>query len=86
MNSAVVKKNELYVVDEYQKTKIKELKYVEDKIFYITTLADKLDRFLQFKKYKIQKTKYYVVKINFRNYEIKFIDIKEFLELNQNKN
>ena len=86
MNSEVVKnlKDELYVVDEYQKNKIEKLKYIEDKILYIINLADELKRFLEFKKHKIKNTKYYVVKINFKNYKIDFIDIKEFLEIYNN--
>jgi len=72
--------NNYYVVDEYQKKQILKLKYFEDQFSYVINLADNLERFLEYKKHKIKTTQYYVVKINFANYKIKFVEIEEFLK------
>ena len=71
---------EHYVVDEYQKTKVEELKLFKEQVKFIKNLAYTLDRFLEFKKYKANNTKYYVAIIHLKKYEIEFIDLKEFLE------
>jgi len=73
-------KKEYYAVNEYQKTQIEELKIFEEQVKFIKNLAYSLDRFLQFKRYKANNTKYYIAIIYYKIYKIKFIDFKEFLE------
>ena len=80
MKSVVALVNDYYIVDEYQKKQILKLKYFEEQFDYIINLADNLERFLKYKKHKIKTTQYYVIEIDFKKYEIRFIRIEEFLK------
>ena len=85
LDSFLAKKiaNNIYVVCTYNKNKIENIKDFEDKLHFIVNIAQDLKKILRYKKYK--KEKYYVVKINLKNYKIEFVDIKDYLKIKEIK-
>ena len=85
LDSFLVKKitDNTYVVCNYNKNKIKNIKNFEDKLYFIVNLAQDLKKILKYKKHK--KEKYYVIKINLKEYKISFIDIKDYLKIKEIK-